>query len=87
MINLTVEQEIIIAKVSKQLNIPFGKVREVFESDFRTMVNKIREFNVDDESTHHVFLLPNFGKFALNYKRARKHYDGFKNKNTNPEQE
>ena len=87
MIKLTVEQEIIIAKTARRLDIPFNKVKEVFESDYRTMVDKIKNFDLEDEKTHHVFLLPNFGKFAINCSRARKIKDGFKNKNSNPEQE
>lgn len=86
MIQLTIDQEIIIAKTARKLNISFDKVREVFESDYRTMVQKIKGFNWEDDKTHYVFLLPNFGKFALNSQRAKKIY-GIKEINTEPGQE
>ena len=82
---LTIDQEIAITRVSKKLKIPFSKVREVFESDFKTMINKTKEFDLDLPETYHVFLIPNFGKFAINYIKAQRQYNGFKNKNSNPQ--
>lgn len=75
---MTDEQNIIITKVARKLNLKFEQVAEVFESDFRTMVKKVKEFNPNDPKTYHVFLIPNFGKFVVNYKKAKRINDRLK---------
>jgi hypothetical protein len=84
---MTIEQEIVISRVSKKLKLPFHKVKEVFESDYRTMVNKIKEFDMNNPDTHHVFLIPKFGKFAINYKKAIKQHDRLKEINRGTKEE
>lgn len=84
---LTVEQEIVISRVSKKLNIPFNKVKEVFESDFRAMVQKTKEFDYNLPETHNVFLIPKFGKFVTNYSKAKKIYDRPEKNNSDTREE
>jgi hypothetical protein len=84
---LTLEQEVLISKISRKLNIPFNKVKEVFESDFRTMVQKTKEFDYTNPETHNVFLIPKFGKFVTNSIKAKKIYDRPEKNNTDTSEE
>lgn len=84
---MTDQQTIIITRVAKKLNLKFDQVAEVFESDFRTMVKEIKKFDINDPKTHHVFLIPNFGKFVVNYKKAKRINDRLKENDSGTIQE
>lgn len=84
---LTLEQEVLISKISRRLNIPFNKIKEVFESDFRTMVKKTKEFDHNNPDTYNVFLIPKFGKFVTNYSKAKKIYDRPQKNNSDTREE
>lgn len=62
----------IFKKVASKFNLNEAQVEEVFSSDIKSIVDNARKLDANDTSTHHVFLLPNFGKFVLNYRKAQK---------------
>jgi hypothetical protein len=39
------------------------------------MVQKTKEFDHNNPDTYNVFLIPKFGKFVTNYRKAKKIYD------------
>ena len=71
---MTEQQYRVIKKVSQKTGVSEKKIYDILSSDVKTMIKTIGNFNINDESSYHVFILPNFGKFALNFRRAKKMY-------------
>lgn len=74
-------KEEFLMKVAIKHGVPYNKVEEIFDSDYRTMVEKTKNIDINDESTQHVFLIPNFGKFVTNISRINKIYGRIKRNN------
>lgn len=70
----------IIKKTAHSLGLRESVVEEVINTDFKIMVDRIKEFNLEDPKTHYIFMLPNFCKFVTNVNKAKKFKDGIEHK-------
>lgn len=47
----------------------------MYQLDFKIIIDKMKTFSINDESTHYIFLLPRLGKFLVNHKKAKRIYE------------